>query len=401
MNLALLLPTDLVQRGRRAARLDNPLLGAAATLLGIGIVMVASSSMPTAERLGLGAFYFATRQTLYVLVGIATGVIAMRIPLQWWQRSGFVCLVLALGMLALVVIPGVGKTVNGSTRWINLGVFQLQVSEFAKLFLFVYLSGYLVRHSELLATSMVAFLKPLLVLAVAGVLLLLEPDFGATVVLIATAMTMILMGGVAIWRFATLLIGAGSVLALVAVSSSYRMHRLTAFMDPWRDPYDTGFQLTQSLIAIGRGEWFGVGLGASVQKLFYLPEAHTDFVFAVLAEELGLVGVAVVLCLYGVVVWRSYRIAFTAMRNGNAFAGYLAYGIGTWIALQTLINVGVNTGLLPTKGLTLPFLSYGGSSILVVCAAVGVLLRIDQETRCTAEGLAATGVEPSKRRRAA
>ncbi len=399
MNVALLLPGDLTRRGRRAARLDNQLLAAVATLLGIGIVMVASSSMPTAERLGLGAFYFAFRQALYVLVGVVTGVIAVRVPLVWWQRSGFVCLVLALALLAVVVVPGVGKTVNGSTRWLNLGVFQLQASEFAKLLLFIYLSGYLVRHSKQLATTMVAFLKPLLVLAVAGVLLLLEPDFGATVVLIATAMTMILMGGVAVWRFASLLVAAVSILALVAVSSSYRMDRLTAFMNPWEDPFDTGFQLTQSLIAIGRGEWFGVGLGASVQKLFYLPEAHTDFVFAVLAEELGLVGVAVVLCLFALVVWRSYRIAVTAMRNGNAFAGYLAYGIGTWIALQTLINIGVNTGLLPTKGLTLPFLSYGGSSILVICTAVGILLRIDHETRCTAEGLAATGVEPSKRRR--
>jgi cell division protein FtsW len=185
------------------------------------------------------------------------------------------------------------------------------------------------------------------------------------------------------------------------MSSQYRMDRLTGFLDPWSDPFDKGFQLTQSLIAIGRGEWLGVGLGASVQKLYYLPEAHTDFVFAVLAEELGLAGVALVLFLYALVVWRGFAIARVAMRNGNAFAGYLAYGIGTWIALQAMINIGVNTGLLPTKGLTLPFLSYGGSSMLVICVAVGILLRIDHETRCTAHGIAATGVEPSKRRRGA
>ena len=308
-------------------------------------------------------------------------------------------MLLALGLLALVLVPGIGKTVNGSTRWIDLAVFRLQVSEAGKFLLIVYLAGYLVRHREQIEQTTIAFLKPMLVLSVAAILLLLEPDFGATVVLVATSLVMMFMGGVRLWKFGALLLVAVLTLAILAISSPYRLQRLTTFLNPWSDPFNSGFQLTQSLIAIGRGDWFGVGLGASIQKLFYLPEAHTDFVFAVLAEEVGLIGVTVVLGLYAFVVWRSYRIAATAQQNGNRFASYLAYGIGTWIALQTLINIGVNTGLLPTKGLTLPLMSYGGSSMLSICAAIALLLRIDYETRCTAEGLPATGSESAKRRR--
>jgi cell division protein FtsW len=289
--------------------------------------------------------------------------------------------------------------VNGSVRWINTGLFNLQVSEPAKLMILVYLASYLARHGDEVRTQLSGFIKPLVILALAAVLLLLEPDFGATVVLMATAMGMIFVAGVRLWQFSGMLGLAGLSLGGLAVSSPYRMERLTTFLNPWADPFDSGFQLTQSLIAIGRGEWFGVGLGASIQKLFYLPEAHTDFVFAVLAEELGLFGVFTVIALYVLVVWRAFVIAARAEKGGNAFAALLAWGIGIWFGLQAFINMGVNMGLLPTKGLTLPLMSYGGSSMVVMCAAVALLLRVDFETRCTVHGLSASGTAPAKRRR--
>ena len=399
MSLAMLLPGVATSRGWRSARFDNALLAAIGALLCIGLVMVASSSMPTADRYDLGSFYYTFRQATYMALGISLGLIVLRVPIAWWERGGFVCLMLALGLLALVLVPGIGKTVNGSTRWIDLGVFRLQVSEVGKFLLIVYMAGYLVRHREQIEKTTIAFLKPMLLMSIAAFLLLLEPDFGATVVLMLTSLVMMFMAGVRLWKFGVLLLIAVLAFAVLAISSPYRLQRLTAFLNPWSDPFDSGFQLTQSLIAIGRGDWFGVGLGGSIQKLFYLPEAHTDFVFAVLAEEVGLIGVSIVLCLYGFVIWRSYRIAATAQQNGNPFASYLAYGIGTWFALQILINIGVNTGLLPTKGLTLPLLSYGGSSMLSMCAAIALLLRVDYETRWTAEGLSATGAETAKRRR--
>jgi cell division protein FtsW len=291
--------------------------------------------------------------------------------------------------------------VNGAARWINAGLFRLQVSEPAKLMFIVYLASYLARHGEEVRTRITGFLKPIGLLAVAALLLLLEPDFGATVVLTATVMGMIFMAGVKLVQFSGVLGLSGLLLASLAVSSPYRMNRLTTFMDPWADPFNSGFQLTQSLIAIGRGEWFGVGLGSSIQKLFYLPEAHTDFVFAVLAEELGLLGVCVIIFLYAVLVWRAFVIAAQAVRAESLFSAYLAYGIGIWFGLQSFINIGVNMGLLPTKGLTLPLVSYGGSSMIVMCAAVALLLRVDYETRCTATGMSASGVAAATRRRAA
>ncbi len=297
------------------------------------------------------------------------------------------------------MLPGIGVEVNGSTRWINLAVFRLQVSEPAKLLALIYMAGYLVRHGEEVRYTGAGFLKPLGLLLIAALLLLMEPDFGATVVLMTTALVMMFMAGVSLWKFGGLIAVAGTAFAALALLSPYRLQRLTAFIDPWNDPFNTDFQLTQSLIAIGRGEWFGVGLGASIQKLFYLPEAHTDFVFAVLAEELGLIGILVLLGLYALVVYRTYVIAARAEQGGNLFAAYLAYGIGTWLGMQAVINVGVNTGLLPTKGLTLPLLSYGGSSMLVTCIAIALLLRIDYETRCNVNSLPASGTEASKRRR--
>lgn len=399
MSLAMLLPDMPVRRGASCPRLDFVLISAVAALFSLGVVMVASASMPVAERLGLSTLHFAFRQCLYLFLGLGLGLLVLRVRLVWWEQCSLLCILFAVLLLAAVLVPGVGTEVNGSTRWINLGVFRLQVSEPAKLLAMIYTAGYLVRHGESVRHSRAGFLKPVGLLSLAALLLLLEPDFGAAVVLVATALVMMFLAGVSLWKFAALIGTAAVAFAVLAVSSPYRMQRLTAFLNPWDDPFNSGFQLTQSLIAIGRGEWFGVGLGASIQKLFYLPEAHTDFVFAVLAEELGLLGILITLSLYAFIVFRSYNIAAVAEQGGNLFAAYLAYGIGTWMGLQALINVGVNTGLLPTKGLTLPLMSYGGSSTLVSCMAIALLLRIDYETRCTVNSVPASGAAEARRRR--
>lgn len=359
--------------------LDPVLTAVCLALISLGVVMVASASISVAEReLGNG-FYYLQRQMLFAVIGIVAAYAVFRLRLAVWEKSGMLLLALALVLLVVVLLPGVGKTVNGSTRWIPLGIFNLQVSELVKLFLLVYVAGYLVRHGEAVRTSLWGFIKPMLLVGVAGLLLLLEPDFGATVVIMGTVLGMTFLGGVRFVQFASFLLLFGCAALLLVVSSPYRLERLTSFMNPWADPFDTGFQLTQSLIAIGTGGWFGAGLGGSVQKLFYLPEAHTDFLFAVIAEELGFAGVAVVLALYAVFFVRAFRIGLQAETCGNRFAAYLAYGIGIWLGLQAVINIGVNMGLLPTKGLTLPLMSYGGSSLIVNCVAVGVLLRIHHE----------------------
>ena len=383
----------------RVPRLDYVLLLAAIALASLGLVMVASASITFADR-DLGQpFYYAMRQAVYIGIGVMLAFPVYRVRLALLEQSGLVLLVAALALLLAVLIPGIGREVNGSMRWINTGLFNLQVSEPAKLMILIYLAGYLARHGEELRERFSGFLKPLAILVLAALLLLMEPDFGATVVLMATAMGMIYLAGVRLLHFSGMLGMAGLSLAGLAVSSPYRMERLTTFLNPWADPFDSGFQLTQSLIAIGRGELSGVGLGSSIQKLFYLPEAHTDFVFAVLAEELGLLGVLVVIALYAVVVWRAFAIALQAEKSGNVFAAGLAYGLGIWIGLQSFINMGVNMGLLPTKGLTLPLMSYGGSSMVVMCVAIALLLRIDSETRCTLDGLSASGAVAATRRR--
>jgi len=399
MSFAILLPDMPARRGAACPQLDFALLTAVVVLFSLGLVMVASASMPVAERLGLGTLHFAVRQTMYLFMGLALGLLVLRIKLAWWEQCSLLCILLAIFMLMVVLVPGVGVEVNGSTRWINLGVFRLQVSEPAKLLALVYMAGYLVRHGEAVRETGAGFMKPLMLLLVAALLLLMEPDFGATVVMMSSALVMMFMAGVSLWKFTGLIGVAVAAFSALAISSPYRLERLTTFLNPWADPFDSGFQLTQSLMAIGRGELFGVGLGASVQKLFYLPEAHTDFVFAVLAEELGLVGILILLGLYLFIVLRAYRIAWVAEQGGNPFAAYLAYGIGTWLGLQALINIGVNTGLLPTKGLTLPLVSYGGSSMLVTSVAIAMLLRIDYETRCTVNSLPASGVSMRPRRK--
>ena len=363
----------------RPSELDPVLLASAAALLALGLVMVASASITVAARQFGDPWHFVTKQALFVAVGAGAAWVMAQVPLVRWRQLARPLLVLALVLLVLVLVPGLGRTVNGSTRWLELGAMGFQVSEAAKLAVLVYLADYVVRRREALRTAWSGLLSPLAPIALAAVLLLLEPDFGAAVVLVTCSLTVLFLGGVPLVRFGLLVGTAGAGLAALAVSSPYRVERITAFLDPWADPFDSGFQLTQSLIAIGSGAWTGVGLGSSVQKLFYLPEAHTDFLFAIFAEETGLLGVLVVVALFAVLVGRAFQLSARGHAGGMPFAGHLAAGIAVWISLQAFINIGVNMGLLPTKGLTLPLMSYGGSSTLVMCASVGLLLRIHYE----------------------
>jgi cell division protein FtsW len=381
-------PAPPLRRSRvvAGAQGDMPLLLAVSALLALGLLMVGSASISIADR-QLGApFHYLLRQIAYVGMGVLLAFITVQIPLAAWQRLGPMLLLISLALLLLVLIPGVGRNVNGATRWLSLGVFNLQVSELAKAALIIYAAGYLVRRGDEVRTTVKGFLKPLGLLVVFALLLLAQPDFGALVVLGATLLGMLFLAGVRLWLFGLLVTVAAGALALLATTSSYRMERLTTFMNPWADPFNSGFQLTQALIAFGRGDWFGVGLGGSVQKLFYLPEAHTDFLFAVLAEELGLFGALGVILLFMFIVWRAFAIGRAAAQAGAYFGAYLAYGIALLIGLQVFINVGVNMGVLPTKGLTLPLMSYGGSSMLVTCIVIGLLLRVDRENRRWGQG---------------
>ncbi len=374
-------PQKRDERVRLFAVLDKPLLGVALFLLCLGLIMVGSASTSIAEKMVNDPFHFFWRQLAYMIVGLLIAAAVLRVPLEIWEKSGLTLILLSILLLMLVFVPGLGREVNGSQRWIMLGPLSLQVSELVKLFSVIYLAGYLVRHHGEVRSRVMGFMRPLVLLTLLGLLLLLEPDYGAVVVLFLTAFGMMWLGGVRLSQFILLLMSLTGALALLALTSPYRLQRLTTFLNPWADPYDSGFQLTQALIAFGRGEWLGVGLGSSIQKLFYLPEAHTDFLFAVMAEELGLLMVVLVVLAYLFLVFRALSIGRRAEKREQPFSGYVAYGIGIWIGLQAFINIGVNMGVLPTKGLTLPLMSYGGSSLLVMCVAVALLLRIDYETR--------------------
>ena len=360
-------------------RIDPVLLGITLTLLLGGLVVLASASISTAENSAGDPFFYVGRQAVAALLGGAAGFICLFVPMHFWRSTGPLMLLFAFGLLVVVLVPGVGHTANGSTRWIRLGVFNLQASELARLCLMIYLAGYLVRHNKTVREQFSGFVRPMIVLFIASCLLLAEPDLGAAVVLVAVAFAMMFVAGARFrdfFVFAALAVaGAGTL----AVTQQYRLDRLTGFMDPWADPYDTGFQLTQSLIAIGRGEWFGVGLGDGVQKLFYLPDAHTDFVFAVFAEEFGLFGSLLVISLFSALLWRIFSLGIRAANSEHFFEAYLAIGIGTWLGLQAFINLGVNMGLLPTKGLTLPLICYGRSSLIVAMISLGILFRIHHE----------------------
>lgn len=382
-------------------KIDLVLLFTSIALLAIGLVMVTSASISIADRNLSSPFFYLQRQTIFIVLGLAAAWLVYQIRLVQWEKSGMALLGFSLFLLLLVLLPGVGKEVNGSTRWISLGMFNLQVSEAVKLFLIIYVAGYLVRHGEAVRTSLWGFIKPMLMIGLAALLLLLEPDFGATVVIIGTVLGMMYLGGVRFLQFVLFLTMFGAAALMLVVSSPYRMERLTSFMNPWADPFDSGFQLTQSLIAIGTGGWFGTGLGGSVQKLFYLPESHTDFLFAVISEELGFVGVCVIITLYSILFYRATRIALQAEKSGNRFAAYLAYGIGIWLVMQAVINMGVNMGMLPTKGLTLPLMSYGGSSLIICCMSIGLLLRIHYECGVYAkQAVSRNGSKASTRSRA-
>ena len=363
---------------------DRVLLVAATALVLLGLLMVTSASITAADREMGTPLYYLLRQAAYLAVGALAGAVCMTVPLQVWERSSSLLLIFAYLLLVAVLIPGVGREVNGSTRWLPLGPVNLQVSEPARLLILMFVAGYVARRSEELATTAAGFFKPVGLVLLACALLLAEPDFGAATVLMATTMAILFAGGVRLRYFFALLGPLAAAVAVLAMTSPYRLRRLTAFLDPWADPYDSGFQLTQSLIAIGRGEWTGVGLGGSVQKLFYLPEAHTDFVFAVYAEEFGLLGVLLLVGLYGLIVARILAVSARCARERSVFGACLTFGLGTWLGLQAFVNVGVNMGLLPTKGLTLPLMSFGGSSLIVCCAAIGIVLRADIETRAGA-----------------
>ena len=358
---------------------DPWLLTAATGLLVFGTIMVSSASITLADGSLGQPHYFLSRHLVAVAIGGAGALAAARIPCEVWYRFSGLFLLAAFALLASVFIPGLGHTVNGSTRWLNLGPLSLQPSDPARVCLMIYLCGYAVRHQERVRTSMWGFIVPMAIVALACALLLAEPDFGAAAVLTATALGILFIGGARLRDFIFCFVVAVGSMSFLAMSSSYRLQRLTGFLDPWADPFASGFQLTQSLIAIGRGDWLGVGLGESVQKMFYLPEAHTDFVFAVLAEELGFLGSTLAIALYGVLVVRALATGPRAHAVGLPFQALLSSAIGLTLGIQAFINIGVNTGLLPTKGLTLPLMSYGRTSVVITLVCIGLLIRIHHE----------------------
>jgi cell division protein FtsW len=345
----------------------------------IGFIIVTSASMPIAERLYGNPYHFAIRHAIYVLLAIIIGLITLNIPMQFWRVVNPYLLILALALLVIVIVNG--KAVYGSTRWIVVGPITVQPAEPAKLFFFLYLDGYLVRRYEQVQENLKGFFKPLFVFFLFAALLLMQPDLGTVVVMFATTLAMLFLAGARLWQFFAVIFSGVAAFVMLIVVSDYRRNRITGFLDPWADPFGTGYQLTQSLMAYGRGSWFGEGLGNSLQKLEFLPEAHTDFIMAILAEEFGYIGVLVVLVLMFTLIVKGLQIGNLALSTQRPFEAFTAYGIGIWICLQTAVNIGASSGLLPTKGLTLPLVSYGGSSLIIMSIAVAILIRIDFELR--------------------
>jgi cell division protein FtsW len=362
-----------------AGRYDLPIMIAAGALASLGVVMVASSSIAIADGAHAGPFYYVIRHLVFLALGVFLGAIVARTELAWFERHAFPLLLLAVTLLLLVFVPGLGQRINGARRWIRLGIAGFQSVEAVKLMFIVYLASYLVRHRETVQSKMFGVIKPVGVAGVLIVLLLAQPDFGSSALIIAVTVGMVWLGGARMRNLIYLAIPLLPVIAWVATTSDYRVKRLTSFLNPWEHPFDDGFQLTQALIAIGRGEWFGVGLGGSVQKLFYLPEAHTDFILAVIGEEFGFFGILVVLALFALLIGRALMLGLRAIERSQRFAGYCAFGIGLCIGLQALVSIGVNMGVLPTKGLTLPLISSGGSSVMMTCVMIGFLLRVSYE----------------------
>jgi cell division protein FtsW len=359
-------------------QLDSVMLMLISAILLLGLVMVTSASITMADQASGQPFAYLERQFVLVVVGVAAAAGAFLIPTATLERRALPLLLIAAAMLLLVLTP-LGHSVNGSRRWLSLPGFNFQVSEAARVLTLIYMAYYCVRFEEQLRTGPAAFGRGLLLLGALGGLMVIEPDLGAATVMVITGFGLLFLAGVQLrWVFGATL-GGALLLGTLVLTSGYRLRRLKTFLDPWADPFKDGFQLTQSLIAIGRGEWFGVGLGASVQKLFYLPEAHNDFLFAVLAEELGLVGVLVTLALFLALAWRALLLSRRAMAADMKFHGYLAAGFGLWLGVQAFVNIGVNMGVLPTKGLTLPLMSYGRSSLVVTLAWLGIVLRVHHE----------------------
>ena len=368
---------------------DPVVIWLAAALMGLGVVMVYSASIAIAEAAkysGGQSHYFLLRHVIAMGVGLVAAIAIVQVPMRLWQLAAPCLFIACVALLVVVLIPGVGREVNGSQRWLGYGAASLQPSELTKLFVVLYAADYTVRKAAHMASFRKGFLPMCFVMLLTGALLLQEPDFGAFAVITAVAMGVLFLGGVN-WRlFASLMISLVIGFVLLIWTSPYRMQRVLGFMDPWSDPFGKGYQLSHSLIAFGRGEWFGVGLGASIEKLFYLPEAHTDFLLSVIAEELGFVGVIVTIGAFAWLSWRAFSIGNQAARLERYFSALVAQGVGLWIAVQTMINMGVNMGLLPTKGLTLPLLSYGGTSLVANCAALGLLMRVDYENRQMMKG---------------
>ena len=345
------------------------------SLLLIGYVMVGSASLHKSAD----AFNYLRKQSINIGIGLTAGFLITRVQIKFWEKNGQSFFLFGLLLLIIVLLPGVGKEVNGSTRWLELGSFRFQVSEVVKYFSVIYMAGYVTRHQKTIRDSAFSLIKPMLLFGIACLLLLMEPDFGSAVVILTIAMGIMYLAGARLIQFTTLL-GVLAFLATVLIAiAPYRVRRVTSFLSPFDHPKDTGYQLVHALISFGRGEWIGVGLGSGVEKVFYLPEGHTDFLFSVIAEELGLLGVLTVIGLFTVFVWRTFLIAEAAEQIGEKFSAYIAYGVGIWFGFQTLVNMGVNMGVLPTKGLTLPLMSYGGGSMLIMCCTVALLFRVHSE----------------------
>jgi cell division protein FtsW len=380
---------------RSHATFDRSYVLLAVSMYMIGLIMVASSSMPVAERLFNDPFHFVERHLIYICLSLGVAVVTMSIPMSLWQRhSGHLLL---LGIFLLVIVLVIGRTVNGSTRWIVVGPITIQAAEPAKLFFFCYLSAYLVRRRDEVMENVKGFAKPLVVFALLGALLLMQPDLGTIIVMFVTTFGLLFLAGAKLWQFVCVS-GVGiSLLSALAYFSPYRWARVTGFLDPWQDPFGSGYQLTQSLMAYGRGEILGQGLGNSIQKLEYLPEAHTDFVMAVVAEEFGFIGISVILILSMILVVKALYLGRAAVQKEKYFEGFFAYAIGIWMSFQAAVNVGASAGIVPTKGLTMPLLSYGGSSMIIMTMSVVILMRIDHEMRV--QSIQATSSKSSKKKK--
>lgn len=358
---------------------DRGLLFLVLALMAFGWVMVTSASLPVSEKIYNNEYYISIKHAVFIVMALTAMLVVLFFKMQWWQRFNMELLFVAIILLVAVLL--IGSTVNGSRRWLPLGIFNLQAAEVAKLFFFSFLAGYLVRQHEQLIENVKGFAKPLLVFMILAFLLLMQPDLGTVIVMFVTTVALLFLAGAKIWQFIGLIAsGLCAVLGLI-VWEPYRMRRIVSFVDPWADPFGSGYQLTQSLMAYGRGSWSGLGLGNSIQKLDYLPESHTDFIAAVIAEEIGFVGLTILVMLLGWLVYKILNIGRLAMEKSQHYNGFFAYAIGIWIAFQVFVNIGASAGMLPTKGLTLPFISYGGSSLIVFSIAIGVVLRIDYETR--------------------